>query len=81
MKVCFIDPGGEEKGLNVGLGYLCSYVERHPAVKELKVFDFNNSKESFDEKIGKIRGFDLVGITMKSVNTKNGVKIARKIRF
>ena len=80
MKVCFVDLGGDEPGLNVGLGYLCSYVERHPAVKELKVFDFNNSKENFDQKIGKIMGFDLVGITMRSANTKNVSKIARKIK-
>ena len=80
MKVCFIEPEGLDKSLNLGLAYLCSAIKDNKKVDEIKVVDFNNSDENFDDKIKKIKGFDIVGISIKSFSFSNCLKIIRKIR-
>ncbi len=79
---CFIDPPGLDKGLNIGLGYLCSAIKarRGSDVEEVVVYDFHNSPEPFEEKLKKIRGYDFVGISIKSYNVADAVEIAKRLR-
>ena len=80
MRVCFIDPKGIHFGLNTGIGYLAAYLKKNAGVvEEVKVFDFNNNSKDIDERVEEIRGYDLVGFSMKSFTKDNGLDIARRV--
>lgn len=80
-RVCFVDPPGLDKGLNLGLGYLCAaIIQKRRAVAEVFVYDFHNSREPFEEKVRKISGYDLVGISIKSYNAAIAAEIARRVK-
>jgi len=80
MRVALIDPKGSTKGLNTGLGYICSSLLSNCTLDELRVFDFNNSDEPFQKKLAKIKGYDLVGVSVKSFTKRNALEIIREIR-
>ena len=80
MKIAFIDTKGLGKGVNLGLGYLCAVIEKHRKFDKLIVFDFNNSPEEPAKKLEKIKGFDIVGISIKSFQLDETVEVAKKIR-
>jgi len=77
MRICFIDPPGITKGLNVGLGYLASSLVREGHI--VKVIDLNNNTRNIDERLNKIRNFDMIGISIKSSTAQSASHISEII--
>jgi radical SAM superfamily enzyme YgiQ (UPF0313 family) len=81
MRVCFIDPKGIHFGLNTGIGYLAAYLKENSAlVDEVKVFDFNNNSNDIDQRVEEIKGFDVIGFSMKSFTKDNALEFAYKVK-
>lgn len=76
MKIALIDPKGVSKGINSGLAYLIPQIKKIKGVKQLKLFDFNNSNPDINE----IKGFDLVGISVKSFTQETSLTLLKKIK-
>ena len=76
--VVLIEPYGSIQGLNNGLAYL-SAVLAHENFKVL-VLDFNTNSNNIEQRLDRIKGFDVIGISVKSANLKSGVEIAKKAR-
>jgi radical SAM superfamily enzyme YgiQ (UPF0313 family) len=73
-----IEPYGSIQGLNNGLAYL-SAVLANEKFKVL-VLDFNTNSNNIEQRLERIKGFDVIGISVKSANIKSSIDIAKKVR-
>ncbi len=80
MKICFVDPKGVHFGLNTGLGYLVSVLKQMPSVEAVKVYDFNNNGHDIERRIEEIRGFDVIGFSIKSFTRDSALHIAQRVK-
>lgn len=80
MKICFVDPKGIHLGINTGIGYLVSSLRSARVAGDVKVFDFNNNKKNTDFRLEEIRGYDIVGFSMKSFTKDAAIEVAQKVK-
>ncbi|MEM3503960.1 MAG: radical SAM protein [Nitrososphaeria archaeon] len=78
--VVLIDPSGDTKGFNTGLGYLSgSLIQKGYRVK---VFDFNNNKNNIQARINAIERLDAkyIGFSIKTFTLDSAIEISNSIK-
>jgi radical SAM superfamily enzyme YgiQ (UPF0313 family) len=80
LRVCFVDPKGVHFGLNTGIGYIVSYLQKVRGVEDIKVFDFNNNGDDTDARIREISRYDVIGFSIKSFTRDSALDIAYKVK-
>ncbi|MFH1225462.1 MAG: radical SAM protein [Candidatus Diapherotrites archaeon] len=78
MKIILCDPEGVVKGLNNGLAYIVAALAKRGYSSE--VLDWNNRPENAEEKLRRLAGADIIGISIKSFTLRGALEIARIAR-
>jgi anaerobic magnesium-protoporphyrin IX monomethyl ester cyclase len=76
--IVLIEPYGSIQGLNNGLAYLSAVLVN--AGLRVRVLDFNSNSANIDKRLLEVKGFDAIGISVKSANIKSSIDIAAKAR-
>lgn len=79
-KILLIDPPGSVVGINTGLAYLAGSLLQNYC--QVTVLDFNNYKDSLDERLKKSlkMGFDVIGFSLKSLTIINSLPLVEKCK-
>ena len=76
--VVFIDPKGDQVGLNMGLAYLASSLINKG--HKVKVIDFNNYHKDENERLKAVYNADIIGFSIKSFTIEESWRLLLKVK-